>query len=267
LGAGSTANALRITGPVRLWVEAWDAASSGSRLAPYRLAAGVDGRTGGGNLLRFLDWTWAREAGWTFSGGGSADSRRAVIALDAPPGDACIWPAPGAMGEDLDPGSQHPCHRGWDAAGNQTRATCSLVRREPTTASTIGMPVRRNRFTSRGNFLEIHLRGREPERVQLRGMSPSGESSVLAPIVLRARGGIVLQLARPEPAMPGLWTFFAGDSLLGRALWIPVPGESSLWPISSLEARSGGLRPDRGAPFEYSHRRRPTGRCGSPWGS
>jgi hypothetical protein len=82
---------------------------------------------------------------------------------------------------------------------------------------------------SRGNFLEFQLRGRAPESTQLRGLAPSGESTVLAPVTLRARGGTVFQLARPEPAMPGLWTFFAGDSLLGRAIWIPgAGGELSL---------------------------------------
>jgi hypothetical protein len=63
LGAGSTANALRISGPVRLWVEAWDAASSGSKLAPTAWRQAWTGARWREIAFDSVDWTWAREAG------------------------------------------------------------------------------------------------------------------------------------------------------------------------------------------------------------
>jgi hypothetical protein len=231
LGAGSTANSLRITGPVRLWVEAWDAASAGSKFAPYRLVASVDGRTVAEITFDSVDWTWAREAGWTFQAAEARARDERWIALDAPPGGRLhLARGQAQWAKDLDPGSHTLAIEAWDAAGNHARAVCSLVRRESGPASAVpGISVRKSRMRSRKDFLEFHLRGRAPEDTQLRGLTPSGDSTVLAPVALRARGGTVLQLARPEPAVPGLWTFFAGDSLLGRAIWIPgAGGELSL---------------------------------------
>lgn len=226
LGPGTTAEPLRITGPIRLWVEAWDAASSGSKLAPYRVTAGVDGRKVAEIAFDAVDWTWAREVGWTFLAAEARARDERWIALDPPPGGR-LHLARGTprWAEDLDPGRHTLAIEGQDAAGNRTRATCSLMRTKlPAPPAAIGLPVRKSRFTSRGNFLEIQLRGRSPERAHLRAKTPTGDSMELTPVAFRARGGTVLQLGRPDPAMPGLWTFFAGDSLLGRAIWIPGAG-------------------------------------------
>jgi hypothetical protein len=186
-----------------------------------------------GNRLRFRGLDLGPGGRLTFQAAEARARDVRWIALDAPRG-AGLARGRAQWAKDLDPGSHTLAIEGWDAAGNHVRAACSLVRKEPTTASTIGMPVRKSRFTSRGNFLEIHLRGREPEMVELRGLTPSGESTVLAPIVLRARRNRTPTVPAGTGDAGTLDVLRRGLSLSVARSGSPEPGELT-WPISSLK--------------------------------
>ncbi|HET9233440.1 MAG TPA: hypothetical protein VFP10_04815, partial [Candidatus Eisenbacteria bacterium] len=101
-----------------------------------------------------------------------------------------------------------------------TRRTVSLIKEERGTTAPAGV-VRKPSITSRGAYLEIRMPGAAPY-ISAR----DSEGREVKPEATTLPGGTLIQVAAlPHP---GTWRFFSGDSLLGRALWLP--GVGSPWP-------------------------------------
>jgi hypothetical protein len=225
LGGSARAITVRVTGPVRLWVDAEDRAGDGGyRLAPYRVGATLDGRPLSEVVLDRFDWNRAAEVEWTFDAAIARARAERWIRLEAPPGRSSVAQGIGA-GEDwvsdLDAGSHPLVVFVEDAAGNRTEASLRLER------STAGgilerKPLTADAWSSKGTYLEFQLKSRSGEAV-IAAATAGGDLLEGGWTRLPVPGGAVLQLERPEPASPGLWTFHrqgaGGDSLLGTAIW------------------------------------------------
>jgi hypothetical protein len=215
---------LRISGRVRLWVETWDPVPTGSRMAPYRVSVKMGGQVLEQVVFDAVDWNWAREVNWTYHAP-SARSRDAFwIALESPPGGRLhLALAEKDWTDDLTAGPHPLTIEVADAAGNTAQAVVSLIKEERAPEVPVAA-VKKTSIVSRGSYLEIRLAGRTAD---LHVRDAAGKIDTPNTTRLPARGGTVFQIGRPDH--PGAWSFFAGDSLLGRAFWLPGPETGFSW--------------------------------------
>ena len=212
---------IRITGPVRMWVETWDPVRTGARMAPYRVSAHVDDEVIAEVVFDAVDWNWAREVNWTYYAPSARKGETMWIALDPPPGGRQrVHRIDKDWVDDLDPGTHRLVLESADGSANVTRRTVTLVKEERGTKTPAGV-VRKPSIASRGGYLDIRMPGATPFIT-----ARDAEGRSVTPEATAMQGGALFQVATlPHP---GAWTFFSGDSLLARALWLP--GAASPWP-------------------------------------
>jgi hypothetical protein len=227
--------AVRVSGPVHLWVECSDRTGAGSyRLAPYRVRAYLDDALESEIRLDRFHWNWAHEVEWTF------DAARARLANER---WICLQPPPGshqdiARGDprwmrSLSPGTHRLRVEAEDGNGNTDTAVFRCIVAGLPVAPEGHVPgqlhgltgprVDRTELVSRGAFLEARVA--DPQATA-RAESPNGEAAAMTAFM--APGGRVFQTGAPPS--PGPWRIRAGPDTAAavfHAVYVPGPSANS----------------------------------------
>jgi hypothetical protein len=244
---------LHITGPVRLWVETGDQAAGGAYpLAPHRVGARLDGEALSEVAFERFHWNWAREVEWTFHNALARSRNERWVCLEPPPRTRQSVAEARIPGGDWTAGLLSGEHRlqlfASDLGGNETRVELPLVLayRDSGEKPISGPPLTHTELVSRGRFLEFRVATTDSGDVV--AVSPNGTRSETGWTRDAAPGGWICQLERPEPPVPGLWSFAfrAGDrdSLIGFAVWTGPGGRGDTISWAGSGPRGGVFQMD-----------------------
>jgi hypothetical protein len=217
--------AVVVTGPVHLWVEAEDRADGGGhRLAPYRVETVFDGRPVSTLTLGRFDWNWPAEVEWVFHEPSARVARERWLRLFGPGGSRQpLYHTPTAP--EWSPGVHTLEIVVSDHAGNRTRREIRFVvasgGSEPARAGSPEPGVR-----SRGSFLECAWSPATGDVPVITGANGSR-----APWDWTQTTGSWGTAAVNRAPHPGLWRVRAGSDTApgpGSAIFVDPEGSAPL---------------------------------------